>query len=190
MNFDTQNLKAWNNLVSQFFDTYYYNELRWALLAARSTSVVGKNIVKRNINIEKRYHPLFTIIEAGLDYSLVLSICHFFDLPKKRIDGELKSIPFFLNKLGDEAKKIEFKLLKKNHRNTIDKFQNARNDYFAHRKTDKVIIPSFESTKKILKDIGEFINSMGRNIQATFLWNNINDYEVKKSLENLFIDLV
>ena len=98
MNLDAKNLESWNNLVGQFCEAYYYNELLYASRSVRDVEAVGKNIQERNLDIEKRYHPLFTLIEASLHYSLVLSVCHFFDLPKKRRGGELKSIPFFINK--------------------------------------------------------------------------------------------
>ncbi len=81
-------------------------------------------------------------------------------------------------------KKKEFELLKKNNRDTIDKLRYARNNFFAHKKVDKVTMPCLLQNKKLLDDLNKFINSIGDNLrQAPARWDNING--IKKDFNNL-----
>jgi len=187
MNFDAENFKAWNDLVKQFGDAYCYNEFLIALRSAKAISEVGKDIAEKNENIKSQYHLLFPAIEASLNYSLTLSVCHFFDLPSERRKEELRSIPFFLNQLNDKMKKKEFGLLKKNNMDTIDKLRYARNNFFAHRTVDRVTMPCLLQNRKLLDDLNKFINSIGYR-QAPARWNNING--IKKDFNNLLVDLI
>ncbi len=183
-------LEDWRELGNELGDAYAHNRLFWSSILSRSIPAVGKSTAETNVSTMNRYKGFFQTTEDALGYALVLSVNILFDLPSKRGNHQPNSIFVFLNKLGDQRKKGEFKVLRKKFKTTIDQFGVARNEYFAHRHVKTTDIPSIEDTKQLLDALGAFLNSIGDKFTPRFqlTWHEGVD-DIEADFNSLLKDL-
>lgn len=158
--------QLWDGFFNHLYGTSTYCELLFCCALSKSTAYLGTQDANHNIEIMRKYNYFFQSLESGICYATVLSITQLFE------DGKNKQTRT-LSYLLDEAKKFkidretEYEALKEKHKESLQMLKDARDTYFAHRAKDSPLptIPSSDNLYKLINDIAQLLNSMGKNLQ-------------------------
>lgn len=185
-NLEEKLVENWSKLFNQLYDIVSYEELLAQMYLRRSIVTEGEVEANKNVEALKKAGGVFVVYESALAYAVTLSITKLFE-PKKRLS--------FLSLLKEAEilkidRKLKFQELQIAHKETLDKYKYARDNFFAHknREISNVDLPSYDDAMSLVDDCIEFMNDLGSEIGRGHTYINRRDefsLDMKTGFEKL-----
>ncbi len=152
----------------------------WKMIVySRWENYTGKELAEKYVKIQKYHRSLFKLLENALLFHWVLLILHCFDKSKGAFSLEKINKKYY----GEFLKKEE-------NKKVIERINNVRNSFFAHRA--KIIkgkeIGSVESLNLFFKNVEDLYNKIRHDFDNSGVYFGNAD-EVKVDIENLFMNI-